>query len=558
MTLRPPATQSPSALESLRLAALAVKRLERSELAVVIDPAFPKSRAAPHQDAFFRDAGRYPFRIIRAGNQSAKSTTGLRDLTYVMTGTHPHWRRPTASACPCCRSAPVSKEENGDLTCANEHTWRDWGTGALTAIVAGQSYTSMEEELWRNKMKPFFGPEWKEFHKGGQLKKVENVRTGDRILFLSHADSSEQNRKYLQSFVAHYVYLDEMPTSVAIFEELQRRVDARRGYFTAGFTPKVYSGAVRRWVDNLEAPTGLVYRFSKFQNPLFKGKEAEERAKLKGLPEHYVKCVLFGDWMPGDGLVFWFEPDLHGAARHPGYDKSWAHVLVVDPATESKLGFLMAYRIPESAAVLQGHPPPGSWVVYRAFYVEGVYTPTKIVAHVEALAAEGAPNLIERVSDPAATWYIRQASDMPAPHPSVQYSGVYGKNVDGRKDSMLAASQQALGQNVWVELNDETVFLQDEFGSMVRSPDTGQIRKAKRFHLIDSFNYFVDRLPFDSATPMVQGLTAQQQAFHAYHVARDADPTTELPKDLEAVAELDAALANFRIQVSGPLSGFRR
>lgn len=550
-------------LKKLAAAAAAVAALAQAPAGglhqLTFDPAFPESRPTEHQWGFFNDIGRLQYRIARGGNQSSKSSTTTREMSWVFTATHPKWKRPSSTQCPCCDAKPILIG-GADYRCVTGHEWRDWGAGPLLGIVAGQSKTAMEEELWKNKMRPFFGPEWKERHRGGYLSSVRNEKTGDRIIFLSHADSSEQNRKYLQTFVAHYVLLDEMPTSMGIFEELMRRTDSRCGYFVAGFTPKVYSGAVKRWVDSLEEPTGKVYRFSKFQNPLFAGREEEERAKLKGLPQAAIDCILFGDWMPGDGLVFWFEEKLHGCARRPDYSERWPHVLVVDPATESKLGLFLAYHVPETAPVLAGpYPPPGGWVCRRSVYVEGVYTPTKIVDEVESSVVEF--NLVERVSDPAATWFIRQAADMPDDaklSPAVRgrsifYTGVPGKNIDGRKNEMLVESQAALGSKLWIESTPDTSFLIDELGTMARSPDTNQIRKAKRFHLVDCLNYFVDRLPFALPLPQSTDLDEQQQLYARWREAGGAaagDP----PPAIERVVAAERELARFRTAVRLTLS----
>jgi len=531
---------TPEQLEQMRRAAAAINALNNEERSQVFDAAFPESRPAPHQWEFFRtaiernehDEPAVPIRYIRGGNQSSKTSTACRELAWIMTDTHPlGFKRP-----------------------------KRWGTGPLTAIVAAQSLLSAEEEIWTNKLKPFFGPEWEEERKNGYLRIVRNVKNGNRIIFLSHADSSEQNRKYMQGFVAHYVLLDEMPTSFAILEELERRIDSRKGLLVGAFTPKVFNGAVKRRVDALQMPAGRVFRFSKFQNPLFAGREEDEWAKLEGLPEHVKRCVLFGEWMPGEGLVFWYEPERHATRRHPQYSKDWEHVLVVDPATESKLGFLLVYRIPETARRVDWAPPPGAWVVKTANYVEGIYVPTKIVDEVEGRVRD--VRLIERVSDPAATWYIRQAAEMPDGR-KYEYSGVPSKNMEGRKDEMLASSQGALGVSVWVEDHagagvgetGDTSFLIDELGTMSRSPHTNQIVKAKKYHLIDCLNYFVDRLPYARPTAQVTDLTTQTILFNQW---RGAPPGTPPPAEIASVVNAVSALNQFRVQVSGPLGGHRR
>jgi hypothetical protein len=397
----------------------------------------------------------------------------------------------------------------------------------------------MEKELWEAKMKPFFSEdEWNEDRSGGHLASVTNKLNGDRIIFLSHADSSPKNIKYLQTYVANFILLDEMPSSVAVFEEVMRRGDSRRAILNMGFTPKVANGAVKRLIDAIEPPRGRVYRFSKFQNPLFKGKEAEEMAKLEGLPEHTKRCILYGDWMPGDGLVFWLDSARHFRAPHPDYSKEWPHVLVVDPATESKLGYLLCYRVPDGSISVPGCVPPGHWAVKEASYVEGIYTPHKIVEEVERKAAPY--NVIERVADPAASWFIRAAEDQPDGS-SVHYSSVPSKNLEGRKDGMIAATQQTLGSTLFIEETRETIHLIDELGTMTRSSDTGRIRKARKYHLIDSLNYFVDCLPYRLPSAPLMGLEAQRR-----HYSDWKESGARTPPELAGLVRTERALNKIR------------
>lgn len=530
------------------LAALAAEatRIREANLRACLDPAFPLSRPAAHQLEFFSDLCRVQYRVIRGGNQSSKTACTSRELSWCMTGTHPGWERHTSGRCPICKTPPTCVE-GYDFHCDAGHEWRDWGSGVLTALIVGQSRAAMEKEIWQAKMKPFFPEkEWHEESSGGYISAVINKKNDDRIIFLSHADSSPKNIKYLQTFVANFVLLDEMPTNVAVFEEIMRRADSRKAPVSMGFTPKVFNGAVKRFVDSLKPPQGKVYRFSKFQNPLFVGKEKEEYAKLEGLPEHTKNCILFGDWMPGDGLVFWYEPEKHSKKRHPLYSTDWPHVLIVDPATESKLGFLLAHRVPDGLPLVDGCTPPGHWSIQRAEYVEGVYTPHRIVTEVEERAAPY--NLIERVSDPAASWFIRAAEDRPD-GPSVHYSTVSHKNMEGRKDAMIASAQQSLGQTVWIEDGHDTVYLTDELGTMARSPDTGKIRKSRKYHLIDCLNYFVDCLPYRLPAAPLIGLEAQRRSLDEWRNSG----SRAIPQELVGLREMEKKFNRIRISMNTAL-----
>jgi hypothetical protein len=469
----------------LRVAAAAAKRLRQMQIAEAFDPAFPESRPTPEQWEFFRDIG-IRYRWIVAANRTGKTASPAREIAWICNGNHPFWTRPEA-----------------------------WGDEPLTILISAQSKKLAEEEIWTKKLQPFFDMSlWKERRVGGLLDSVENTKTGDTIIFVSHADGSEKNRRFLQGFTCHISWCDEMPGSVGVLEELMRRVDGREGYFVASFTPKVANGAIRRIVDaapveKVEGQLSRRYKWSRFSNPLFKGKEAEAYASLEGLSEAMKRCILFGDWAPGDNLVFWYEPGAQGTPIPATYSLSWRHMAVVDPATESKLGLLIFAEVPLDSTDATA-PPPGSWLITRAEYVEGIFTPHKIVDDVERRIAPY--NIVERIADPAATWFIRQAEDMPDGRKFL-YRGVPHKNDEGMKEQMIADVQDALGTRVWIVESQTTALLVDEIGTCSRSEDTGQIRKRSRFHLLDCLQYGVQMLP----TPvLVKTYSSYEDRLRAY------------------------------------------
>lgn len=408
----------------------------------------PTSRPTEQQWAVFRDIGRIQYRYVVAGNQSGKSALAAREIAWILQDSHPFWKRPV-----------------------------EWGVGPLTIIIAGQDRKMMELELWGNKLSKFLDTsKWREVRAGQMLQHVENRETGDRIIFISHADSSEKNRKHMQGYVAHYVWLDEMPASTRVLEELQRRVDSRKGYFLATFTPKFKNLQIRKMVDSIQEPTGKRYRLSKLANPLFASNPEAEIAKLAGLSEAMKRAVLDGDWMDGDDLVYEYVPELHGGSPPDTYSAGWRHAAVVDPATESKLGL----------TVWAEDPATHTWWCIRAEYVEGIFVPTRIIAEVER-RLEGL-NLVVRRADSHESWFIRQAA-----HMGFKWVGVEAKNVPGRKDGMIRKFQQSLGTQV--RIADWCLPLVDEIQTCERSPDTGRIIGASRFHLVDTAHYFVDRIP---------------------------------------------------------------
>ena len=173
-----------------------------------------------------KDIEKIQYRWVIAGNQSGKSQLAAREIAWMLSGTHPFWSRPTR-----------------------------WGDEPLLILIAGQDRKMMETELWEKKLALYLNKdEWRGVRQGGTLQYVQNKNTGDKIIFLSHSDSSEKNRRHMQGYVAHYVWLDEMPSNIAILEELQRRVDSRRGYMLATFTPKFRNEAIRKVIDAAQEP----------------------------------------------------------------------------------------------------------------------------------------------------------------------------------------------------------------------------------------------------------------------------------------------------------------
>lgn len=461
----------------------------------MFDAARPNSRPNRVQQQVFGDIGRIQYRYLVAGNQGGKSSTPSREIAWILNNDHPTWTRPTATQCPCCRSRQVKLVDAAkqDYKCDAGHSWRDWGSAPLLIIVAGQDRKMMELELWQKKLLGFLNPaDWHETRSGQLLTHVKNKKTGDLIVFISHADSSEKNRKHMQGYVAHYVWLDEMPASIKILEELQRRVDSNRGYFISTFTPKFRNLQIKKLVDASKPPTAKKYKMSKFDNPLFKGAEAEERQKLVGHSDEYIAAVLYGEWMSSDGAIYEFVPERHGGipeSYHPG----WRHVLVVDPATESKLGFSLWAEDPAPIPGSQTKELPQgkrTWWCVRTEYVEGIYTPTKIIQDVESRVV--GLNIIERRADTQATWYIRQAADMPS-GPSYTYLPVEHKNDVGAKDGFIRLFQESLGDAI--RIADWCLPYIEELQTYERDPDTGRIRAASKFHLIDCGHYFVQRIP---------------------------------------------------------------
>jgi hypothetical protein len=402
---------------------------------------------------------------------------------WLLTNTNPYFKRPNAHECSQCGKPPVHTEQGGTRRCEDGHKWIDWGTEPLLILIVGQDRLQIEQNLWRRLILPFLNPEdWKEVKSGNQVVSAQHVTEGHQIVFLSHNHGSEDDRRHLQSYAAHYVWVDESPKSSAIFEELQRRIDSKYGRFIATLTLKSRNEGIRKVVDSVDPRIGHVYRLNKLDNPIYKGREEEELAKISHLPLSVQNNIMRGDWITSDTAVYTLVPELHCGVPQL-YGPQWRHVLSVDPATESKLGATLWAECPRTNV----------WWAVKADYFDGSNVPSKTpVDYIDAVEKWAAGvNIVMRCYDSAAPWFARQAMKMPDGRRYI-YLPVEFKS--GNKQDMIAAFQQALGPEI--RIADWCTLLIDEIEKCERSesnPD--KIVNSSSFHLIDSAHYFLRRKP---------------------------------------------------------------
>jgi len=429
----------------------AMEKLERLRRQECFDPANPDSKPTPAQQAVLDDFGTTKIQVIRAGTQAGKSQTCSRLITWMLAETHPSWKRPA-----------------------------EWGNEPLLGIVAGRTSKQLEESLLP-KIRSFLEPgSYKEVRIGNIIQRLE-LTNGNRIVFQS-LENPNMARERIQSYVAHIAWIDELPPTVDVMDELLRRVQARDGYFLASFTPLVRSVAVQRFVDNLQEPLAKTYRFRMLDNPLYQQetRQKEILASLSHLPEHVRNSRLYGDWMSDDNAVFYF--DYSKMVELPqDYSPLWRHVESVDPAIKSALGYTLWAENPQT----------GIWYCIKAEYIKGIYVPTELVQTVSRLSANY--NVVRRIADPHESWYIHTAASM-----GITYTGVYKKN--DRKAELIKNFQEELGKSLRVS---PTADLLIEEITSARWSDTrdGKIASGSDYHLLDSAQYFQDVKPKKEATP---------------------------------------------------------
>lgn len=449
-----------------RLLAAAMRRLNRLESAECMDPIDTATRPTPDQQTIFNDLGKVRHRYVIAGNQSGKSQIGAREVSWLFEDNHPTWTRPAR-----------------------------WGAEPLLIIVVGRTSKQVEENLWR-KISGFVDlTNCKIVRTGGALQKVENLDNGNVILFASHHNENEAREK-LQAFVAHFVWCDEMPGSFKLIEELQRRVQSRKGAFLLTCTPKVRNDQIRKMVDAHKLPLSRKYRLHMLDNPVLTDEDkADIEEECKNYTPEYRATILHGEWSSGEEAVYRFGDEHKCDPDQARYSKGWRHVLSVDPAMASKLGYTLWAE----------DPATNKWYCIRAEYISNIAAPDDYVLEVEQ-AVRGY-NIVRRVCD-TTPWYRGAASKL-----GYTYISVFNKTQ--RKEELIknlqtSLDKQRIGIATWCEdFIDE--FITCQWSETVANKIVG----SQRFHLLDSAQYFNDLIP--KPDPLAQCNTHADRMIEAHN-----------------------------------------
>jgi phage terminase large subunit-like protein len=438
-----------------RKLAAAMAELARMQRRDSFDPAIPDSKPTKAQREFLSDIGRFKSRVIRGGNRSGKGATPSREISWILNEDHPHWKRP-----------------------------QSWTNEPLLFIIAGQDRKNMEIEIWGGKLRPQLNAsDWREVRSGQVLQYCENKKTGDRIIFLTHGDSSEKNRKHMQGYTAHYVWLDEMPSSIALLDEIRQRASKPDAMFVMTFTPKFRSEELKRAVDAIKEPYGKLYRFKKMDNPLYDGRAAEVMADLDGYSDSWKAAVLEGEWFNGDSSVYEWNHQEMVAEPGTDYSPAWRHVISVDPALKSKFGFTMWAE----------QPSTGKWYLVKGEYIEGIYAPDDMVAEVKK-KIDGY-NVVRRISDPESAWFIGQAS-------KAQLSFI-SPNKQGRKAELIKGLQAGLSSGK-LRISPWCSEFINEITGCQWANESDKIVNSSSYHLLDCSQYFWDMKPAHDPSAVTQ------------------------------------------------------
>lgn len=451
-----------------KVVAAAIRRLELLNKNEAFDPVNPESRPTAAQKDVIEEFGRIRTQWIVAATQSGKSQTCSRLVSWVLTDTHPNWKRPA-----------------------------HWGDEALLILVAGRTGKQIEESLLP-KLESYLVPGTYKVVRIGNIAQRLEHENGNRIVFQS-LENPGVARERIQSYVAHLAWVDEMPPSSAIIDELQRRVQARNGYFMGSFTPLVVNEDIRRMVDSAVPPFAKKYIFKMFDNPLYADpvRQQEILTSMSSLPESVRNTRLYGDWSQADNNVYYFEYDK--MVEFPeDYSPMWRHVESVDPASSSSLGL----------TIWAENPSTGVWYCVHAEYIKGLFAPTAIIEAVRDRTKN--KNIMRRISDPHESWYIHQAALM-----GLHYIGA---RKDDRKQELIKNLQERLS-NRTVRLSPTCEHLISELQECRWSDRAdNKIVNSSSYHLLDSAQYFIDNIPV--AEKKIEGKNFQDWLWKANEVRK--------------------------------------
>src|SRR5690242_20684951 len=141
--------------------AVALQHLEKLIRKESFDVINSTSRPTKMQQEVINDFGLIRQQWIRAGNQSGKSQTCARLITWVLQGGHPTWTRPV-----------------------------EWGDEPLLIVVAGRTGKQIQESLLP-KLVSYLEPGTYKVVNVGNIVQSVQMHNGDRIVFQSLENPSQ-------------------------------------------------------------------------------------------------------------------------------------------------------------------------------------------------------------------------------------------------------------------------------------------------------------------------------------------------------------------------------
>lgn len=438
--------------ELLEVAAVAARQLQSEAIYERYIPTIPGSRPTAVQQTIIDDFFNRQFRhaYILGGNQSGKTQLMCYLAAHCLLEVLPAFKR---------RS--------------------EWGKEPLLILFLSQNSKQIEDSIVR-KMRPFFiDADIREIRIGGALQRIVNKKNNNSIVFFTYHNINEC-RAAVQSFTAHYVFLDELPTSASLIEEAQTRLVKNEGQFVAAFTPKIPVPEVKRLIEFAPPEFTKWYKMSFLDNPSV-SQESKE-AQLKNAMVHgasKARTILYGDWAPDSNSVFFIDDTLIYKNAPPRYS-SYAYV-GLDPANTSGFGVVVILYdshnkiyVVDYACVLRG---------------EVIKCNTDAVQWLKQYILSKYEKIAKIVVDPAAAGFkheLRKLTGFASVSPAKTHE-YFWKSIEH--------IQNMLHRTLFLGHSD-TQELYDELMSYTRSENNPEVvSNRRRFHLIDALRYVATYLP---------------------------------------------------------------
>lgn len=355
-----------------------------------------------------------------------------------------------------------------------------WGDEPLLILYLSQNSKQIEDSIWR-KMKSYLKPgTYHEQRNGGALQRVIMDNGNTLVFFTYHAIN--EARAAVQSFTAHFAFIDELPSKAALIEETQTRVIKNLGQFVCAFTPKVPAPEVKRLVETASQEITGFYRLLFDDNPAMT-EEAKTAQHLKAAQhgEKGAAMILKGDWVGDELNVFRIDESAVCRVLPERVSRAYSKAYVgLDPANSSGFGVVVLLYDEKN----------------DEFYVDVAKTLTGECIASNSRAAKAVNGMLlpyhevaKIVCDPASSGFRGEARDLfkwKFSIPAKQDDGYFWRSIE--------IIQEMLGVRLF--FTEAARDLLDEMASYSRKEDDPErVQSRKKYHMIDALRYLCSMLP---------------------------------------------------------------
>jgi hypothetical protein len=442
---------------------------------------------------------------IVSANGAGKTAYGARELAWWFTDSHPYKQR-----------------------------LPEWGDQPLFMIISSKTTTIIEEEIWKNKLRPLIEGEYEEVKRDKEcIRLIINPKNGNRIMFAVHNDAIHA-RERIQAFTAHVAWVDEMPDDSSYLSEILLRLRAGdkldkdaplAGYFYGTFTPLVEDEGVRQLVDSCTFPF-VKLNFRMEDNPFYEGWSSEALdayIRQRCQDDIEFRARRFGEWYYSSERVFGgYLPARNRIPLQFQYSAQLQHAIIVDPAASGKVGVSLAVLDPSPVySLLKGVSVPSDrWWIVESRKLEGAAA-SLLVKQIEQEFIVG-PNVYVtkdgRICDCAPSGFYKEAALQQLPYRP------YRKKNDKKKESIEEVNKAFYNGMLMVVDSPKTEELHKELLSAKWKENESEIRNSHKFHCADTARYLWEMRPKReaSAAPTSTWGAALRQAWKDEEAAKAA------------------------------------